>query len=480
MHHLNSISNARFAQCAGGIRRPADEAPGGRARAAPGFLACLFATICLFAGENGQARGNEPTQCEGTGDVRILLIAGTGASPVHLDELSESLAHLGEVCRHDRRRTNWAGSDSGFEASVEELRQVVSRFEPGKPLVLVGHSYGGWIAQVLAHRYDLNIKGLALIDSLHPDLWSRLPDTLTQKAAEAVVKMRKTAELAHHGKLTKQMILPPPVAVDEQRERAYYEAMLDPAMYRTIANEMAASQQLEDVLPPLQSTPVVVVSALDSFAAFPSLDESTRRASNQVWAELQREMASRDSLVAHLTSTTGDHRLYRTDLHTTVRGVSMLLAAVQDANWAQNEQHSVRALLEMWTGYKEAQTQNDVASIKANFAEDILLIPNHGPLLRGHAGGETFLGTLHQTYVPATRLQTLELIVRSPFAYRLGQYSIELRPKTGGENRFDEGSFLQVYRHDGTEWKIVVGMINSQRPPQDLLPTLGESASGSK
>lgn len=42
-----------------------------------------------------------------------------------------------------------------------------------RPLVLVGHSYGGLYARQYAAMYPADVAGMVLVDSAHPDQWTR-------------------------------------------------------------------------------------------------------------------------------------------------------------------------------------------------------------------------------------------------------------------------------------------------------------------
>lgn len=434
-----------------------------------GVLLALTATTNLFAA--GKA-APKTLQCQGSGSARILLVGGTGALPMHFDELRKMLGVLAEVCLYDRGRTGLAiDAPSHLEAGVEELRRVALHLGASKPLILAGHSYGGWLVQVAAQRHakELGVAGILLLDSLHGDQWKQLPAGISKAVTAAILKTRQAADMARSDGLP-QTIIPPPPDGNEASRQTYFQRMKDPATYDSMATEMQASLQLDPRLPLLPDLPLVVVSALDSFAAFPGLDAPLHIEANLKWQALQTELASRPGLVAHLISLTGDHRIHRTDPELIVRGTSMLLAAIHDPQWAAHRPQAVDSLMSMWNLYARAYQDHDIPGMLRHFGPDVILIRDHGPLLRGRTEGREYIETLHGTDEAGFTLQTRELILSGAFAYRLGNHHADFSPRTGGKEIVAEGTFLQFYRYSGSVWEIVTETVNSQLPQNDVLP----------
>jgi pimeloyl-ACP methyl ester carboxylesterase len=84
------------------------------------------------------------------------------------------------VCAYDRAGMGW--SESGSEPRdakkvTGELHALLEGADIGKgPYVLVGHSYGGLYTQTYAARYPEEVAGVALIESSHPEQFSRLSE----------------------------------------------------------------------------------------------------------------------------------------------------------------------------------------------------------------------------------------------------------------------------------------------------------------
>jgi hypothetical protein len=77
----------------------------------------------------------------------------------------------------------------------------------------------------------------------------------------------------------------------------------------------------------LGDLPLVVISARRSFDAFRHLPISVE-ASNQVWYQLQGELAGLSSCTLHLWSETGDHNLHLTDPAIVLAGIGAMAEAL--------------------------------------------------------------------------------------------------------------------------------------------------------
>lgn len=116
--------------------------------------------------------------CEGSGEPTIVLIAGSGLSAHDsFGRAYHAYTGPGRICMYDR-----AGiGESTFETPrtrtlgelVAELRGVALEAEWG-PLVLVAHSFGGFIGRAYADRYPNRVRGLLLLDVAHEDWVPRL------------------------------------------------------------------------------------------------------------------------------------------------------------------------------------------------------------------------------------------------------------------------------------------------------------------
>ncbi len=112
--------------------------------------------------------------CAGEGTPAIILDAALGGSSVSWSLVQPELARFSRVCSYDRAGFGW--SDAGPEPRTagriaEELHTLLERARVHPPFLLVGHSYGGLVAQIFAHRFRSEVAGMVLVDPAHAEDW---------------------------------------------------------------------------------------------------------------------------------------------------------------------------------------------------------------------------------------------------------------------------------------------------------------------
>ena len=102
----------------------------------------------------------------------------------------------------------------------------------------------------------------------------------------------------------------------------------------------------------------------------------------------------------------------------------------------------------------------DATSASASYTPDARLLAPSAELFRGRAAIERFWKAGVDTGISEVRLETLELVRRSGFAYEIGRYALSLRP-ADGIPLVDRGKYLRVHEQqaDGS-WLWAVEMFN--------------------
>jgi len=118
----------------------------------------------------GESRPGRPT---------IILEAGLGDFSVEWSLVQSSVATFARVCSYDRAGDGW--SDIGphprtLHQIVYELHTLLDRAGERPPYVLVGHSYGGWLAQLYQSTYRSEVTGMVLVDPGADDPWRMTAD----------------------------------------------------------------------------------------------------------------------------------------------------------------------------------------------------------------------------------------------------------------------------------------------------------------
>lgn len=114
--------------------------------------------------------------CTGRGSPTVILESANGGMSAHWVRVQQQVAQTTRVCAYDRAGLGW--SESGQEPRDAkqvsgELHALLEGADVPGPYVLVGHSYGGLYARMYAGRYPDEVAGLVLIDSSHPEQFTR-------------------------------------------------------------------------------------------------------------------------------------------------------------------------------------------------------------------------------------------------------------------------------------------------------------------
>jgi pimeloyl-ACP methyl ester carboxylesterase len=118
--------------------------------------------------------------CLGEGSPTVILEAASGAMSAHWVRVQQQVAQTTRVCTYDRAGLGWSepGPEPRDAKQISgELHTLLANAAGTEgPYVLVGHSYGGLYARMYAARYSEEAAGVVLVDSSHPEQFSRSPE----------------------------------------------------------------------------------------------------------------------------------------------------------------------------------------------------------------------------------------------------------------------------------------------------------------
>lgn len=154
-------------------------------------------------------------ECRGTGSPTVMLLSGAGVAADNWSYTGDpndpagsmargesavfpSVARFTRVCAYDRPGTEQLGGAPSRSTPVPQptttqdaatdLNSLLAAARVPGPYVLVGHSWGGLIAQTFARTYPQDVAGLVLVDPstqylptvLPPDVWDRWVQSLLE------------------------------------------------------------------------------------------------------------------------------------------------------------------------------------------------------------------------------------------------------------------------------------------------------------
>lgn len=98
----------------------------------------------------------------------VVLEAGAGDFSLGWHGFQERVAEFAPVVSTDRAGLGWSDSTSEPRSAgraADELYTALQTANVSEPYVLVGHSYGGPVVRLFAHRYPEAVAGLVFVDT---------------------------------------------------------------------------------------------------------------------------------------------------------------------------------------------------------------------------------------------------------------------------------------------------------------------------
>jgi pimeloyl-ACP methyl ester carboxylesterase len=110
--------------------------------------------------------------CVGDGQPTVVFVSGRTAPGYVWTPTQRGVAAFTRACWYDRADLGW--SDSGpdpawGDQAAGDLHQLVRNAGLHRPLVLVGHSFGGYVIRLYHHAYPDDVSGLVFVDTALED-----------------------------------------------------------------------------------------------------------------------------------------------------------------------------------------------------------------------------------------------------------------------------------------------------------------------
>ena len=266
--------------------------------------------------------------CQGSGQPLVMLESGLSGWSQDWALVQPELAKFTTVCSYDRAGYAW--SDDAPEPrtgllAVQDLRTMLRAAGLQGPMVVVGHSWGGMLAQMLAQTNSEEVAGLVLVDALHHDQTASMdPDVHARYSRNMRFLTGSATWLAPLG-LTRLAGMPASVVLDKlpASEQVSARALaMQSKNYRALYTEYMGIDPALAVarsLPPVPAVPTIVLSthALSEFPPGWELDYM-----RQHWIAGQRALA-RETAAKHVVVADAGHYLQ-------LERAELVIASVQE------------------------------------------------------------------------------------------------------------------------------------------------------
>lgn len=272
--------------------------------------------------------------CQGSGQPLVLLESGLSGWSQDWARVQPDIARRTTVCSYDRAGYAWSDeapvARTGLLA-VEDLRTLLRNAGLQGPMVVVGHSWGGMLAQMLAQTHPDEVLGLVLVDALHHDQTASMDPAAHARYSRTMQLLTGSATWLAPLGLTRLVGMPASVVVDKlpPSEQASARAMaMQSKNYRALSTEYQGIDPALAVarsLPPVPPVPTTVLSthALSEFP--PGWDREDMR---QHWIAGQRALA-RETGAKHIVVADAGHYLHLERPELVVASVQEVLQQVQ-------------------------------------------------------------------------------------------------------------------------------------------------------
>ncbi|HEX5997108.1 MAG TPA: alpha/beta hydrolase [Jiangellales bacterium] len=118
----------------------------------------------------------------GSGDIPVVFVAGAGETLLDWANILPDLAVHASLVAYDR--AGLGGSDPMSPLTVAaQVGDLAALLAQTGPAIVVGHSWGGLLAQLVAFDHPRQVAGLVLVDPSHEEILAALPWTLRVLAA---------------------------------------------------------------------------------------------------------------------------------------------------------------------------------------------------------------------------------------------------------------------------------------------------------
>lgn len=246
---------------------------------------------------------------KGKGNKTVVIQTGM-ACPMYdwLDIIDEISKHSRVIIFH---RSGCGQSEVGNEKrttaeTVEELNLLIEKLEITKPVILVGHSYGGLCTQHFVKKYPNKVAGVVLVDSASVDSYKfnelELPISDEKYSNDALLKKwnryshMSTEELKEE---VKPKLSSKQLKLSKEIQNELLNFYVNPNLYKALASELEnwddSCLDVKDI-GEFPNIPLKVLLRDGEFSIKSTVEEdgipeSEARKIEELWQELVKEQS---------------------------------------------------------------------------------------------------------------------------------------------------------------------------------------------
>jgi pimeloyl-ACP methyl ester carboxylesterase len=251
--------------------------------------------------------------CLGEGDPTVILEAGMSGWSTDWVLVQPTVAKATRVCTYDRAGYGW--SDAGplprdSQQVAAELHTLLAEAGIDGDIILVGHSLGGLFVQNYAKRYPQQVKGIVLVDSVHPEQSLRMQEDVRKKYERnlrALTSMTRILAPTGSLRLAGQSVTTIADELPGEYQSMARSLGYQSKAYQALDGEMASFQQSQSQVRdagPLPKIPMAVISSsfVEDFP--PGFSEGDIKST---WDELQADLSKLATMPQVIAANSGHY-----------------------------------------------------------------------------------------------------------------------------------------------------------------------------